>query len=415
MNSNDDIQELKRIIEQFNKYHSKTIPLCAAENIISPFCKLPLNGDFQERYIMGSASNYNINENFIGSQYLLPFYELINKKCKILFNANYIDSKTLSGMNCVSTLLMTLTDRGDKILLLSEDDGGHPSVIEICKRLGLEIMFIPFDYTNYTIDYEKTNKLIQIEKPKYICFAPSDIIFPCSVEKIDLNETILLYDASQILGLIAGQIIPNPLDKSENVIIFGGTHKTLPGPTHGLIMTNSKKIYNILENSISPKYIRNTQMNQILSLLFTLTEFEEYGKSYMNSIVENANRLGKLLEDRSFHIAKINDKYTLTHQLFIKCSKDEMNTIYKNAIITGVTLNKKERKLFGGFGIRLGAQEITRYGWTDKDLEIIADILVLLKDNNLNLDLFNSHLKNISKKEIKYTYPQETYDFLHHK
>ena len=169
MNIEEKFKEIKYAIEQFNEYHNNTIPLCAAENIISPFCKIPLDGNYQERYIMGSPSNYIIDNNFVGSQYLLTFYNLIDNHCKQLFEANYVDSKTLSGMNCVSTLLMALTNYGDKILLLEEDAGGHPSVIEICKRLGLQIKYVPFDYENYTINYIKLNNLINNEKPKYIC------------------------------------------------------------------------------------------------------------------------------------------------------------------------------------------------------------------------------------------------------
>lgn len=412
MKIKNNLKEVKTAIEQFNKYHRNTVPLCAAENIISPFCRIPLDGNFQERYIMGSPSNYSINDNFIGSQYLLTFYNLIDKYCKNLFETTYVDSKTLSGMNCVSTLLMSLTSCGDKIILLEEDAGGHPSVIEICKRLGLQIIYAPYDYDNFTIDYYELNKLIYKEKPKFICLAPSDIIFPYDVEKINLDKTILLYDASQLLGLIAGKVISNPLkSNNKNIVLFGGTHKTLPGPTHGLIMTNSKNIFNRLENSISPKFLRNTQMNQIISLLFTLIEFEEFGEEYMKCIIANTNSLGKLLENRNFDVCKVNEEYSKTHQLFLKCNKVEMDTIYRNSILSGVTLNKKERKLFGGYGIRLGVQEISRYGWNYNDLEVIANILTMLKEDEYDQNNFEAQLKLLSKKEIKFTFSQETINY----
>lgn len=408
---NYKIDEVKKIIKNFNLYHNGTIPLCAAENIISPFCKIPLSGNFQERYIMGGAEHYKKDDNFVGSQYLLPIYELIEKTCTELFNAKYVDAKTLSGMSCVSTLLMSLTKHGDKILLLSENSGGHPSVIEICKRLGLIISFVPFDYENYTIDYDKLNALIAKEKPQYICLAPSDIILPISVEKIVLKQTVLLYDASQLLGLIAGKSVANPLDSQQNIVVFGGTHKTLPGPTHGLIMTNSKHLHEILENNISPKFLRNTQMNQTLSLLFTLIEFEDFGHSYMKAIVKNANCLGELLENRKFDVAKVKNQFTFTHQIFIKCSQDEMNQIYQNAIRSGVTLNKKERTLFGGYGIRLGVQEITRYGWNTEDLIKIADIMLLLKNDHFDLSLFNKVSNSLSDKKVIFTYPSSIADY----
>ena len=412
MKDNKDLLEIRDAITNFNKYHHDTLPLCAAENIISPFVRIPLDGNYQERYIMGGTYNYNINDNFIGSQHLLPFYSLIEKRCKELFNADYVDAKTLSGMNCVTSILMALTKTNDKILLLSENSGGHPSIIEICKRLGLNYKYIPFDYEAYDIDYERLNRLIYDFKPNYICIAPSDIIFPFSIENIELNKSILLYDASQILGFIAGNTADNPLKLVDNIVLFGGTHKTIPGPTHGIIMTNNKTIGNVLDSSISPKYIRNTQMNQVISLLFALTEFKEYGTEYTQSIIKNANILANEIERQSLCVAKKDSVYSKTHQIFIKCNKSQMNTIYENAILSNVTLNKKERKLFGGFGIRLGVQEITRYNWDKVALQKISRIVYLLSQKPFQEAKCNEIINALPNKSIQYTFPNEILHYI---
>ena len=410
--NNDDLIEIKNAINNFNNYHKITLPLCAAENIVSPFVRLPLDGNYQERYIMGGTNNYDIYDNFIGSQHLLPFYSLIENRCKELFNANYADSKTLSGMNCVTTILMSLTKINDRILLLSEDSGGHPSVIEICKRLGLNYKYIPFDYHNYDIDYEQLNQLIYSFKPDYICIAPSDIIFPYSIENIELGDSILLYDASQILGFIAGNAAINPLNCSDNIVLFGGTHKTIPGPTHGIILTNNKTIYDKLDYSISPKYIRNTQMNQVISLLFALTEFKEYGAAYTQSIIRTANELANELEKQDLCIAKKESVFSKTHQIFIKCTETQMNTIYHNSILCNVTLNKKERRLFGGFGIRLGVQEITRYNWNYDALKKVSEIIHLLSQEPFQETKCNKLVNTLPKKSIKYTFSNEVISYI---
>ena len=44
----------------------------------------------------------------------------------------------------------------------------------------------------------------------------------------------------------------------------------------------------------------------------------------------------------------------------------------------GISLNKKNKKLFRGNGIRLGVQEVTRYGWDKEEMDIIAQILFLI-------------------------------------
>ena len=47
--------------EQQMKFDENSLPLCASENIISPFCLLPLNDISHERYLLGGTISYNLN------------------------------------------------------------------------------------------------------------------------------------------------------------------------------------------------------------------------------------------------------------------------------------------------------------------------------------------------------------------
>lgn len=80
-------------------------------------------------------------------------------------------------------------------------------------------------------------------------------------------------------------------------------------------------------------------------------------------------------------------------------------TFFDQCIKYNITLNKKNKPLYCGTGIRLGVQEITRYGWDKSDLDIVAKILFLIYSKNINIkdviDLINT-IKY--KKEIKYTF-----------
>lgn len=69
------------------------------------------------------------------------------------------------------------------------------------------------------------------------------MIKPLSVEKINTSNCILMWDCSQLLGLIAAGLCSNPLKTMKNIVMFGGTHKTLPGPASGLIMTNERALH----------------------------------------------------------------------------------------------------------------------------------------------------------------------------
>jgi len=84
-----------------------------------------------------------------------------------------------------------------------------------------------------------------------------------------------------------------------------------------------------------------------------------------------------------------------------------MDTIYDNAYKCKVTLNKKHKELFLGYGIRLGTQEIARYDWNDKALDTIAEILLQLSNKNLDVDKVEKLIKTLPEKKIHYTFSDE--------
>ncbi len=401
----DSIQELVNLTESFSSFYNMTLPLCAAENIISSFVKIPLSMGFQERYIVGNTYSYEEGNNFIGSNYLLPFYQMISDKCKSIFHAKYTDARTLTGMNCLMMVLTALSHAGEKIMILGADAGGHASVKPIAERLGLIVEEVPFDYDCQDIDYDVLNDRIDKEKMSYILLAPSDIIHPFEVTRINTDKTTLLYDVSQMLGLIGAGLIDNPLDEIYNCVIFGGTHKTFPGPASGLILTNNKKIHEKLERTINPIYIRHTQMHQKVSLLFALVEFEVLGEAYEERIVELSNALSKELNKLGFSIGKADDEvWSRTHQIFMYTTESQMNRIFENSLRFGITLNKKQKRLFNGNGIRLGTQEIARYGWSASTMKDVAAIISEISKEKIDDEKVQQMLLTLPPKMMQFIF-----------
>src|SRR5665648_920674 len=71
-------------------------------------------------------------------------------------------------------------------------------------------------------------------------FGASLFLFPHPVKEAydaarDVGATIV-YDSAHVLGLIAGEQFQDPLNEGVDVMT-GSTHKTFPGPQHGIIFT----------------------------------------------------------------------------------------------------------------------------------------------------------------------------------
>ena len=121
-------------------------------------------------------------------------------------------------------------------------------------------------------------------------------------------------------------------------------------------------------------------------------------------MIHCANYLGERLRTYGYDIADVHGQISATHQIFIRCSKEEMDTIYDNAYKCEVTLNKKHKKLFYGYGIRLGTQEIARYDWNDEALDKVAKIVAQLSDKDMDVDGVRKIIHELPEKAIKYRF-----------
>lgn len=369
------------------------IPLCAAETYISEFVKQPLNSEFEGKYY------------FFEGNKITELKELITLACKQLFHSKYANAESLSGINCFTVCAMSLLTSGQKVLLSTPEQGGHASMPVILDTLNISYDSIPYNFDKYQIDYDNLNKMCETGEYSFIIFCQSDLITVPDLSMIKLPENMgIIYDATQTLGLIGGGCVPNPLD-FPNVVLLGGTHKTLPAVACGLIMTNTDSYIEKLSSNITPNYLRDIQPNHMACLLLALIEQIEYGKRYQSTTINLANVLGRKLEDYGFNVAKISDSsYTMTHQIFLLMNAEEADLFYANALRYNISLNQKHKQLFHNDGIRLGTQQIARFDWQEEDIVTLAKLLFMVKNNNSLEDVNNLRKKLIAKKIPHFTY-----------
>lgn len=387
------LNEYIKLYEEMKYNTQNCIPLCAAETYISQFVKQPLNSEFEGKYYF--FENNKISE----------LKSLVSIACNQLFRSKYANAESLSGINCFTVCVMSILTSGEKVLLSTPEQGGHASMPIILDSLNISYDSIPFDFEKYQIDYDNLNKMCSTGDYSFIIFCQSDLITVPDLSRIHTPTNMgIIYDATQTLGLICGGCIDNPLDY-PNVILLGGTHKTLPAAACGLIMTNNDLYIEKLSSNVTPNYLRDIQPNHIASLLLSLIEQIEYGHTYQNLIVSTANRLGRELEKKGFNVAKINkNSYTMTHQIFLLMSKDEADLFYSHALSYNVSLNQKHKRLFHDDGIRLGTQQIARFAWEECDIVNLAQLLFFIKNNRPQKDIMDLRKSLINKKMPHFTY-----------
>ncbi len=418
MINNNSLDDFLKIYNNINLNELKTLPLCAAENISSDFVKIPHSTFLQEKYVLGGVMKYLDVNNFHGSDKLFDIYITLQNECCKLFNCQYSDARTLSGLNAITTLLMALFNIGDTILITSPEYGGHSSMKIICERLGLKTIYLPYDYVAKDFDYLEINNIIYENNIKGILIALSDMIEHPQLYKINIKNTVLIYDATQILGLIATGNIENPFkwfSDQDNFILMGATHKTIPGPTCGLIMTRNIDLAEKVDLKVNPDFLRNVQLNNVVSLLFSLYELDNFGDKYFEVMRSFMNTVATKLEKNKVKLIKTREgNFSNTHQLWLSLPSKIIDVFEKNSLMADVSLNIRRRKIYDTQGARLGFQQIARFNWGNNAGDSVAEILMLLMRSKCNFKQISKLINNLPPRKIHFTFDKNTIDKVKH-
>src|SRR5207249_62093 len=100
-------------------------------------------------------------------------------------------------------------------------------------------------------------------------------------------------------------------------VITGSTHKTLPGPQHGILLSDSgdEKFVKRLQKGVFPGVVSNHHLHAMAALGITLAEHIEFGRDYASQTVKNAKALGGALRARGFNILAEKHGFTESHAL----------------------------------------------------------------------------------------------------
>ncbi len=354
------------LIKAHQRYRSKTLNLIPSENLLSPNVLKALATDLAGRY--SYRPRY-----YGGTRYIDEIWSYAEEKAKELFKAEYVCLEPLSGH--IAALLTYITFAKDKKLAaLPAEFGGYPGNApnKLPEIIDAKVIPLPGDEETLTPDLEKSIEVLEAEKPDLVVLGGSLILFPHPVK--ELAEVvhgyggILAYDGSHVLGLIAGGVFQDPLREGAD-ILFASTHKTLPGPQGGLILTNDEEIYRKLYANIFHKIADNVHFNKIAALAVCFEEMLRYGKRYAGKIVENAQELAKNLDQLGVSVKAKEHGFTKSHQTILDIQDRDHKVKLRDRL--------EECGIITDSDLRLGVSEITRRGMGKREMAKIAKLIKL--------------------------------------
>lgn len=366
-----------------SKYNDM-LHMTANENVMSDLAwRYYSSRVFAQRYRMGEGEDeVYVHSNFAakGMPEAHKVISMAEEAAKKMLHAEVVNLNLLSGVHAMMSSVLCVSKPGDTVMSVFSRQGGHFCTKGILEMTGRKHLFTEYDFENYTFDVERLVQQFHEANAKVLYLDTSVLIKPHPIRELREKlgkDAIIIYDASHTIGLIMSGRFQNPLEEGAD-IISANTHKTLPGPHHGMIAFKDKELGLAANKIMDGNLYSSTHANEILALSITILEMEKYGSAFSDQIVKNANYLAKCLEEKGHEVRKMKDGvYTYDHQIhmYIDVANRE---VVQRFLDNGISINTSKalgEKLF----VRIGLQEVTRRGMKEPEMEtlsrLIADIL----------------------------------------
>ena len=388
-----DRETFTKIFEMTHRHNvwrlRESVNLIASENVMSPAAMAVYLSDFMHRYAEGKP----FKRHYQGVKYVDELEVLADTLMGRLMGTDMVDLRPVSGTIANAAVFRVLAQPGDRAVIAPVQAGAHVSHTKFgtLGALGIVQVDLPYDEERMNVDVDRAVKVIEEVKPKFAVLGGSVYLFPHPVREIaDAVHSVggkLVYDAAHVLGLIMGGVWHNPLKEGADVVT-ASTHKTFPGPQGGVIFFSDKELYKEVGKTIFPWFVSNHHLHRLPATAVTALEMMEFGREYTQQIVRNAKRLAEELAARGFKVLGEPMGYTQSHQVLVDVSAqgggakaalllEEANIIVNKNLLP----HDPPEAVKNPSGLRLGVQEMTRFGMKEDEMEAIAEFMerVLIK------------------------------------
>jgi len=375
-------QRVEELVREQNIWRGETINLIASENVLSNRARRLLGSDFAHRYAEGHpGARY-----YEGTEKIDLIEAQVEADIKAIFGAQRADVRPISGTVANEAIFSRFIKPGDVVMVNSTPGGGHIShhAAGSVGKFTRNIVEFPRTPDGYHLDAAKTVELIDAFKPKLLVLGKSLILFPEPVAQLAevcrQKKIRLIYDGAHVLGLIAGKQFQDPLAEGAE-LLTGSTHKTFFGSQRGVIISNmADDDWKLVDRGTFPGSTSNHHLDTLAALAYAVNEVAQFGKEYAAQVVANAKALAEALAGQGFAVAAKEFGFTESHQVAVDLEKfgggaAASRTLVQSGIVVNMNLLPHEplKNVRKPAGIRIGVQEMTRFGMKQAEMKTIAE------------------------------------------
>ena len=247
----------------------------------------------------------------------------------------------------------------------------------------------------YKTDTDELARILEKDKPELIVFGKSMFLhrepveFVHSIVKDWQPKPLIMYDMAHVLGLYG--VLQEPFKEGADVVT-GSTHKTYFGPQRGIVASTITKdspmsrLWIDIKGRAFPGSTSNHHLGTLVALLMATHEMNEFKEEYQNQVRKNARAYAAALHDAGIAVeGDAADGFTETHQVVIRVDKygsgnELAQRLESNNIVTNYQALPDDESFLEASGIRMGVQEMTRFGMKEGDFgtlaQYVADVII---------------------------------------
>lgn len=249
-------------------------------------------------------------------------------------------------------------------------------------------------------DLAKLAEVIEEFRPELLIFGKSMFICREPIEFVSRQvkdwekKPVIMYDMAHVLGLYGA--FQASLEEGADVLT-GSTHKTFFGPQRGLVAGNFpkgsrwRKLWLDIKNRAFPGSTSNHHLGTLLGLLMAAYEMNEFKDVYQKQVLSNAKAFARGLRDSGIPVEGDEaDGFTETHQVLLRVKDfghgiELARRLEENNILCNYQALPDDQTFLEPSGIRLGVQEMTRFGMKEKDFKTLSGYLaeVIIRNKNV--------------------------------
>jgi len=399
-----DISDVVRLIEAQEAWRrTQTINLIASENAVSRAVRDVQNSDFMGRYAEGHPNEGDqINRYYQGTARIDEVERMAREEMRRLFRCRQADVRPISGNAANTAIALGYLRGGDPIIVNSTDAGGHIShntIGTFGRRIQtrgktltpgrsnfIPLHFFPLTEDRYHTDVQRSIDLIEQVSPRMVILGRSLFLFPEPVRELSgvcrAKGIPILYDGAHVLGLIAGGQFQDPLREGATYLT-ASTHKTFPGPQRGVILADlegeeEQTYWPPVDRGVFPGSSSNHHLHTLPALVVAAREMQAHGRAYAAQTVANAQALGRALDEQGIPAQARAFGYTKSHQIAVDVSAfgggvEVARRLEQSDIIVNYNMLPGDRDPRNPSGLRVGAQEMTRFGMGEAEMGQVAE------------------------------------------